>query len=197
MAFFEDTPLFSRAEVMSRPDIIPAVRGVYAWYFRSIPPLVPIDDCIMRDDLTLLYVGISPKNVTSRQNLRKRITYHYRGNAEGSTLRLTLGTLLSGISDFPLRRVGSGRRMTFTHLGERWLDDWMCANALVCWTEHDEPWLLEHDILNSYSLPLNIQDNRQHPFSTHLCDIRRSAKASAREVPIAHEGNQQRRMIRL
>jgi len=197
MAFFNDAPLFSRAEIMSRPDIIPAARGVYAWYFRSIPPFVPIDDCNVRDDLTLLYVGISPKNATSRQNLRKRITYHYRGNAEGSTLRLTLGTLLAGNSDFPLRRVGSGRRMTFTHLGEQSLDDWMCANALVCWTEHDEPWLLEHDILSSYSLPLNIQDNRKHPFSTRLCDIRRSAKASAREAPIAYEGNQQRRMIRL
>ncbi|MEU8575440.1 GIY-YIG nuclease family protein [Streptomyces asoensis] len=29
-----------------------------------------------------------------RQNLRKRVRYHYRGNAAGSTLRFTLGCLL-------------------------------------------------------------------------------------------------------
>jgi hypothetical protein len=32
-------------------------------------------------------------NRTSTQNLRKRVRYHYRGNAAGSTLRLTLGLL--------------------------------------------------------------------------------------------------------
>ncbi|WP_368418925.1 GIY-YIG nuclease family protein, partial [Rhodovarius sp.] len=61
--------------------------------------------CLSVNGHTLLYVGISPKNESSSQNLRKRITYHYRGNAEGSTLRLTLGVLLAQQSDFPLRRV--------------------------------------------------------------------------------------------
>ena len=87
--------LFSRAEALSRPCPIPANRGVYAWYFSSIPDGVPTDGCLSINGHTLLYVGISPKNDSSSQNLRKRITYHYRGNAEGSTLRLTLGVLLA------------------------------------------------------------------------------------------------------
>ncbi|WP_373283393.1 GIY-YIG nuclease family protein [Streptomyces prunicolor] len=65
----------------------------------------------------LLYVGIAPRhmaNRTSTQNLRKRVRYHYRGNAAGSTLRLTLGSLLG----LELRRVGSGKRMTFGKAGE-------------------------------------------------------------------------------
>lgn len=194
MAFFEDACLFGRTEVIANRDCIPPNRGVYAWFFRSIPPLVPTSDCFVRDDLTLLYVGISPKNAGSRENLRKRISYHYKGNAEGSTLRLTLGTLLSAENDFPLRRVGSGKRMTFTHLGEQWLDDWMSANAFVCWTEHNEPWLLEHQLLQDYSLPLNIQDNRHHPFCTSLSAMRSEAKQWAKEMPVANEGNQQRRM---
>ncbi|WP_386143941.1 GIY-YIG nuclease family protein [Streptomyces yanii] len=45
-------------------------------------------------------------NRTSTQNLRTRVRYHYRGNAAGSTLRLTLGCLLG----LELRRVGSGKR---------------------------------------------------------------------------------------
>ncbi|WP_409243755.1 GIY-YIG nuclease family protein, partial [Enterobacter cloacae] len=56
----------------------------------------------------------------SRSNLKKRIKTHYSGNAAGSTLRRTLGVLLSCSSGFPLRRVGSGSRMTFTHPGEQW-----------------------------------------------------------------------------
>lgn len=195
MAFFEDAPLFSRADILAKPHVIPATRGVYAWFFRETPNSVPVDGCYNRGGLTLLYVGISPKNAHSRQNLRKRITYHYRGNAEGSTLRLTLGTLLANASDFPLRRVGRGHRMTFTHLGEQWLDDWMDRNAEVCWIEHPEPWLLEHELLLSHSLPLNIQDNRHHPFCKTLSEMRQLAKQQARELAIANEGNQARTMV--
>ena len=49
--------------------------------------------------------------------MRERIRYHYQGNAEGSTLRLTLGCLLSEELDIELRRVGSGKRMTFAEGG--------------------------------------------------------------------------------
>ena len=45
--------------------------------------------------------------------MRERIPYHYQGNAEGSTLRLTLGCPLSEELDIELRRVGSGKRGTF------------------------------------------------------------------------------------
>lgn len=192
MAFFEEAPLFGRNQVLAQPDLLPSARGVYAWFFKSIPPVVPTADCYVRDNLTLLYIGISPKNARSRQNLRKRVVYHFRGNAEGSTLRLTLGTLLAETSDSPLRRVGSGKRMTFTHVGEQWLDGWLEQHARVCWIEHPEPWVLEHELLNAYSLPLNIQDNRHHPFSAELSEIRKKAKAAAREMPIANEGNQHR-----
>lgn len=57
------------------------------------------------------YEQITKNMVGKVLTKNRQITYHYRGNAEGSTLRLTLGTLLASDSDFPLRRVGSGRRM--------------------------------------------------------------------------------------
>lgn len=84
--------------------------------------------------------------------------------------------------------------MTFTHVGEQWLDEWMNDNALVCWTEDDEPWLLEHKLLQQHSLPLNIQDNRHHPFCASVSNMRQEAKRLARDMPIASEGNQQRQM---
>jgi hypothetical protein len=74
-------------------------------------------------------------NRTSTQNLHKRVRYHYRGNAAGSTLWLTLGCLLG----LELRRVGSGKRMTFGKVGEGTLSQWMAGNAQVCWIDQSEP----------------------------------------------------------
>jgi len=187
--------LYSRMEILSKPSPIPNIHGVYGWFFKEIPSLVPSDGCIKHKGLTLLYVGISPDKKckpNSKQDLKKRITYHYRGNAEGSTLRKTLGVLLKEKSGHPLRRVGSGKRMTFTHVGEQWLDDWMERNAFVCWVEHKTPWELEEKLLHSLSLPLNIEGNRHHPFAVELSRLRKKARAQARELPIENGGNRQR-----
>jgi len=177
--------LHSRQTVLTKPCPVPAKPGVYAWFFRDIPGALPTTDCVTKEGLALLYVGISPKNALSSQNLRRRITYHYRGNAEGSTLRLTLGVLLSGETGYPLRRVGSGYRMTFTPLGEQCLNDWMARNAYVLWIEHPQPWMVEAALLKSLSLPLNIQDNSHHPFSETLARLRAEARQAARKLPIA------------
>jgi hypothetical protein len=78
-----------------------AAAGVYAWYFDRVPPGVPVDGCHIVDNAHLLYVGISPKadpangGAPSRQTVRRRLRQHFRGNAKGSTLRLTLGCLLA------------------------------------------------------------------------------------------------------
>lgn len=190
--------LYSRSDVLSaKPSPIPQLSGAYGWFFKEIPLGVPVDGCIKQNQLTLLYVGISPDKAgkpNSKQNLRKRIANHYRDNAEGSTLRRSLGVLLTPQSDFPLRRVGSGKRMTFTHLGEQWLDQWMEANAFVCWIEHPCPWELERELLHNLSLPLNIMGNDGHSFSKHLGQLRRQAIEAARNSPIAHEDNQRRRI---
>lgn len=93
--------LWSRAEVLARPCPVPSSAGVYAWFFRGLPPGVPIDGCLHAHDLTLLYVGIAPKHPpmngarASRQTLRDRLRYHYRGNPhrQGPGGRITLAPL--------------------------------------------------------------------------------------------------------
>ena len=152
--------LHSRREILATTSLPPSVPGVYAWFFKDIPGNVSVDGCVTKGPLTFLYVGISPDKIgkpNSRQNLRRRITTHFQGNAEGSTLRRSLGVLLAEESGYPLRRVGSGKRMTLTHSGEQWLDDWMTENAFVCWLEHQAPWVFEDELLGSLSLPLNIK----------------------------------------
>lgn len=81
---------------------------------------------------------------------------HYGGNGEGSTLRLTLGCLLSDSLNIKLRRVGSGKRRTFTNPGEIILDKWMAMHARVAWAAVEEPWLVEKRLLATTSLPLNL-----------------------------------------
>ncbi|MGW1030341.1 GIY-YIG nuclease family protein [Streptomyces sp. NPDC002577] len=113
--------LWSAQEIWMRLCPVPAVAGVYGWHFEEAPH---------QDDAgRLLYVGIAPRfmaNRTSTQNLRKRVGYHHRGNAAGSTLRLTLGCLLG----LELRRVGSGKRMTFGKAGEATLSQTRTATTL-------------------------------------------------------------------
>ncbi len=57
------TVLHSRSDVLGKPCPVPQASGVYAWFFNSIPPNVPTDGCVTKDQKTLLYVGISPDKV--------------------------------------------------------------------------------------------------------------------------------------
>jgi hypothetical protein len=171
---------------------VPKAAGVYAWYFREIPPYISFDRCHKYNELTLLYVGISPSapprngKAPSRQTLSDRIRYHYNGNASGSTLRLTLGCLLSKKLNIQLRRVGSSKRMTFWE-GEDKLDEWMEKNAFVNWQLTDKPWILEEQLISNLFLPLNIDKNKHNPNHDLISEIRHKAKSTARDLPIVIE----------
>ena len=134
--------------------------------------------------LTLLYVGIAPTKRTkpSKGNLRKRIRYHFNGNAEGDTLRKSLGCLLADNLGIQLRRTGKSS-ITFAQ-GESKLSEWMDKNAFVVWTAHPKPWLLEEELTSRFSLPLNLQKNQRHPFHNTLSAMRKQAQKRAEELPI-------------
>jgi hypothetical protein len=120
------------------------------------------------------------KTRTSAQSLRTRVRYHFRGNAYGSTLRLTLGCLLG----LELRRVGSGQRMTFCKQGEAHLSQWMAAHARVCWVEDPEPWAAERELITQLDLPLNLDQNQHNSFHPFLKELRAQARRGARELPV-------------
>ena len=181
--------LWSCAEVLDRECLLPRTPGVYAWYFDQLPPTVPGEPCHTFEGRYLLYVGISPKPppkngaAPSTQTVIKRLRYHYRGNAAGSTLRQTLGCLLAAEIGVELRRVGSGNRMTFGS-GEARLSEWMAEHTRVACVRHEEPWNLEHHLIDNYSLPLNLDQNRLHAFHSVLSKLRREAKDRARTLPV-------------
>jgi hypothetical protein len=158
--------LYSASDIDSWPCPVPACAGVYAFYFNEPPPGIDTSGCHRVDHHSLLYVGIAPKpppmngRAPSRSNLKQRLRTHYYGNAEGSTLRRTLGCFLSEQLGIKLRRVGSGSRYTFTNPGEQLLDDWMRQHAFVTWVETSAPWELEKQLFSSrLRLPLNVDSN--------------------------------------
>jgi len=179
-AITSPTKLWGRSEVLASNCPVPPKPGIYGWYFREIPPNVPTKDCIQVSGVTLLYVGVSPRNSQSTGNLCERIKYHFEDNAEGSTLRRSLGCLLAGTLSIQLGH--KGKSMHFGP-GECQLNKWMDENAYVVWAEHPKPWLLEKPIVKKLSPPLNITHNTKHPFCATLKTIRKQCENTATTWP--------------
>ena len=175
--------LYAWSDLDSNAAVPPALPGVYAWFFTAPPEAVPTSGCVKRDGAYLLYVGISPGRTLSTQNLRTRILFHFRGNAEGSTLRLTLGCLLEARLGTVLRRVGSGRRRTFG-LQEAALTNWIQQHARVTWIVNETPHRLETHLVSTLALPLNLDQNKSHSFHRSLSELRRRARKRANAEPI-------------
>jgi hypothetical protein len=77
--------------------------------------------------------------------------------------------------DLALSRTGLSRRLTFGS-GEDRLSNWMAANAFVTWIEHPESWQIEGDAIEQFRPPLNLRDNRAHPFYRTLSALRQQVR---------------------
>jgi hypothetical protein len=187
--FLSPERLWRREEVLRRPSPVPAVPGVYGWWFDRLPVRMDTSGCRTLGGSTLLYTGTSPKRpprngrAPSKGQLRQRIVTHYAGNAEGSTLRKTLGCLLAGELGIQLRRVGSGFRRTFID-GEQRLSQWMAEHACVSFLPHERPWELEERLIELLDLPLNLDGNSRNVFHPELTRVRRDAVATANALPV-------------
>ena len=181
--------MHTRTEVLATPSPVPAAPGVYAWWFRRLPAQIDTSRCLVRDGHTLLYTGISPRRPPAndrpprRQTLRDRIVYHYTGNAEGSTLRKPLGGLLAHEIGIELRRVGSGKRMTFVG-GEQVLSTWIAENARVSWIVDTAPSVLEEYLISTLDVPLNLDGNKHNAFHPQLTAMRAASWPEAEELPV-------------
>jgi hypothetical protein len=193
VAGFLDAQRFTREQVFTEPSPVPQAPGAYGWWFRTLPAAVDATGCEVRDGVTLLHVGISPtpppasgKRPVS-QDLHKRIRYHFggaRGNADGSSLRKTLGVLLAAELGLELRRVGAGKQITLAG-GEAVLNQWMSDNTLVSWVVRPEPWVFEDELTASLVLPLNLQGDSA--FHQELKRLRRDAVLKANKLRVLKE----------
>jgi hypothetical protein len=174
--------IWSRKEILDRRECpIPKERGIYGWFFKEIPPIVPIENCVVKDNLVLLYVGISPTRRENKRTLYDRIVKcHFNGNASISTLRLSLGCLLADKLKIRLQKIGGKGRMSFGP-GETTLSKWISEKAFVCCQVNSQPWNWEKTIISQISLPLNLTHNQAHPFYKKLKEIRDTARKEAKD----------------
>ena len=62
--------LYGRDELLGSACLVPRAAGVYAWFFRQVPDVVPTEGCLTHEGMTLLYVGISPDKQESFRKLQ-------------------------------------------------------------------------------------------------------------------------------
>jgi hypothetical protein len=79
--------------------------------------------------------------------------------------------------------VGSGRRKTFAD-GEQMLSARMSQNAFVSWVIRESPWELEHELITTIDLPLNLDGNIAHRFHRELTQARARCVAQANALPV-------------
>ncbi len=180
-SFRNPTTVTNRDKAIQENSCIPRSSGLYAWYLRNLPEVVPVDGCTQFQDYYLMYVGISPFKEGGSGNLRQRIQTHFgkneSNNASRSTLRLSLGCLLTEFLNINLQHVDD--RIHFNE-GEKLLNEWMAKNALVVWEVYSCPWAIESKIIENLSLPLNLKHNTQHEFYDHLSNLRKWKKRGAK-----------------
>lgn len=163
---------------------VPAEPGIYGWWMRVGRLDVPPADYREYDGFELLYVGISPRKPsaagrTSKGNIRKRLNQHVNGNASQSTLRRTLGVLLTAPLGLTLS-LHNGR----AHYGEGepLITRWMHENARVACAIDPKPWEAEEELLKHAALALNIDGRGSDAFARSVSTQRSAASAAARSV---------------
>ena len=169
---------FTVAEILADPSVVPPEPGLYGWWFAPCAlQQVPRADCEMRDDRTLLYVGIAPsgqaRGARKARTLQDRLRNHCRGPIAVSTLRRSLACLLQDELKLS-QRLSVSRKATMSGTDETRLTDWMKEHARVAWSISSTPWIDEATLV--HRLPLNIKGST-HPFRHELKALRKRVKA--------------------
>jgi hypothetical protein len=160
---------------------VPKAPGVYAWWIvpGGLPGVPshrhPLDEV----GLDLLYVGIAPESETSKENLRRRVVgKHLRGNTGGSTFRYSLAALLTERENFG--PVCKGKKFLLLRPENDRLSAWQADNLSVTWCERPEPWSIEDEVIATMQPPLNLAQNRGHPFHATMSLARERFRERAR-----------------
>jgi hypothetical protein len=181
------------AELTAPDGGLPLERGVYFIFFDSGQLLLERsgylefgdDFPFSKDGFDLLYVG------ATMSHLRRRVLDHLTGNSRSSSLRMTVGALLT--LELGLDPVGDGSR-TYFHFGdgERRLTNWLVANTRIACVPSVDPFHEEKQILANAPLPFNISERKRHPYSKYLMTLRSyfagRPNAAARFVDLVASG---------
>jgi hypothetical protein len=163
-------------------DGVPADSGFYAWWAAlEALPGVPVTSH-PSEPYGLLYVGIAPRDATSGATLRSRLSrQHIGGNVASSTFRFGLAALLWRRQRWTPRRSASGKYSLDARDNEA-LGQWQRDHLRLRWAVAETPWLLESDVVQLLSPPMNREHNKDHGFYSKMGDAREAFRAAA--VPL-------------
>jgi hypothetical protein len=163
---------------------IPDEPGLYAWWLASPDalPAVPAPAHRTEPGLVLLYVGVAPKDATSRERLRSRVLKrHVSSGLADSTFRRSLAALLWQEKGWTPLVTATGR-FDFSPKDDAELRGWQERNLRLSWLEVDRPWESEPRAIDDLGPPFNLADNRDHPFYEEMKTARAIFKAKAEAV---------------
>lgn len=158
--FLKPPKLYDPSDILGDKKLVPAERGLYGWYFDTVPKKLPQGlKYITVDGMLLLYIGMAGGVLKLKGNLRQRIVeFHLNGNYKGSTVAHSLHAVL----DIPKENKGERK-------------EWMKRHMKVAWMENPNPKPTETEIINKYGhiLPFNIDENEErNPFAAELTKLR-------------------------
>jgi hypothetical protein len=175
-------PAVAVPEVLQAPELLPAAPGFYGWWSRQGAISVPHIHHPVDDELSLLYVGISPARETSRQTVRSRVLgNHLNGNVGSSTFRFVLAALL--IDALDLHPYMRGTKVALSASDNGRLSVWQRKHLLLTWCARERPWETESEVIRQLNSPLNSTGNAAHAFYPAVraarAEFRRRAAAAS------------------
>jgi hypothetical protein len=143
---------------------VPAVSGVYGWWFDTAIGR-HFEGTLVQDGFNLLYVGIAPRRSQEGKrrprSLRDRLKNHCLGPIAQSTLRRTLVALLHQDQRFSISLTHKGKPIMLREDEEK-LSAWMHDHARITWMIASTPRVIEENLLGvgRPRFPLNIEGSR-------------------------------------
>lgn len=167
------------ATICNDRDAVPHTRGVY---------LVSSNDLLLNQDLDIAPTQEStPLYVGRARNLSQRLRYHLRGPTAASTLRVSLGLLLTTRLGLKVEVADIGGRIWFQN--ESVLSEWMAENVSVSYCEMREPEALEIDLIQRLQPPLNIAYRHKQPSAVRLASARTALRHAHRRALSGNSGS--------
>lgn len=123
---------------------------------------------VLREEVNLPDIGITPNYKTfkglnviytgqTKKSLKQRLNIHFKGIARRSTFRKSIGRLLN----LTLIPYGDGKT-SYSDKDESRISNWLQDSTICYYYINDTPDLIEQELINKFSPPLNIQK------TTHL-----------------------------
>ena len=157
---------------------VPTAAGLYAWWSQTETvgdlPLARVPG----SNLWLLFVGSSPTRPGSARTLRARICgSDLRGGPADSSLRRTLSALLWQEQGWEVGH--QGERIILSPGSLAALANWQATHLKVSWVPRPKPWLERKAVAKTMAAPLNLAENRNHPYHWLVSEARQRLRSAA------------------